>query len=206
MSDAIGRRDILKFFGVGGAALLADPVAGLLGSAKPAEAARLPFVPVRLPHPLPVYLGERSYLGTQVGAGVVLPASTGTRLTTFTLVDDIVVPPGYDRYVIARWGDRVFPDPDDYVGYNCDYTGFVPVAGRDGAVRNPSGDAGYLWINHEYVSYPASTLTPGIPTPPPATSAPSSASSATTGSSASPPRASRPGKCCPLPTAPPAAR
>jgi len=38
-----------------------------------------------------------------------------------------VVPPEYERYVIVK--DRVFPNKEDYFGYN-DYTGFVPIDGR----------------------------------------------------------------------------
>ncbi|RUR72936.1 hypothetical protein DSM107007_55780 [Nostoc sp. PCC 7120 = FACHB-418] len=56
---------------------------------------------------------------------------------------------------MLAWGDKVFPNPDEYVGYNCDYTGFVPV------VR--SADEGYLWVNHEYVSFPISGLAPETP-------------------------------------------
>jgi secreted PhoX family phosphatase len=54
-------------------------------------------------------------------------------------------PPEYDRYVLVGWGDRVFPNPDDYFGYNCDYTAFILFDGH-------REDAGYLWVNHEFVS------------------------------------------------------
>jgi secreted PhoX family phosphatase len=67
----------------------------------------------------------------------------------------VVVPPEYERYVIVRWGDRVFPDPADYFGYNNDYTGFVGLRG--------SNDDGYLWVNHEYVSFPMSKVAPEAP-------------------------------------------
>jgi secreted PhoX family phosphatase len=55
-------------------------------------------------------------------------------------VDDVVVPPEFERYVIVRWGDRVFPGQDDYVGYNHDYTAFIPLEGDHD---------GLLWVNHE---------------------------------------------------------
>ncbi|MGH8585334.1 MAG: alkaline phosphatase PhoX [Gammaproteobacteria bacterium] len=71
------------------------------------------------------------------------------------MIDDVVIPPEYQRYVIVHWGDRVFPHADDYVGYNADYTAFLPIRGRD--------DDGYLWVNHEYVSYPLSSIAPAIP-------------------------------------------
>jgi hypothetical protein len=71
-------------------------------------------------------------------------------LLDFTVIDDVVVPPEYERYVIVAWGDRVFPSKHDYVDYNHDHTGFVPAGG--------SGSAGALWVNHEYVSFPFSAL------------------------------------------------
>jgi len=52
-------------------------------------------------------------------------------------------------------GDRVFPNQEEYFGYNNDYTGFVPIDGT-----NPND--GYLWVNHEYVSYPISRLVPEV--------------------------------------------
>jgi secreted PhoX family phosphatase len=140
----------------------------LPGTASEALAHRdnhLLFTPVRLPHPLPVYQQHQSYLATGLGSGTLLPAKNDTKLETYTVIDDVVVPPEYERYVIVHWGDRVFPNLDDYVGYNADYTGFVPMSDHDDDDHDDdgrSGERGYLWVNHEYVSYPASTLAPGI--------------------------------------------
>jgi secreted PhoX family phosphatase len=85
----------------------------------------LSFTPVRLPHPLPIYKQQKSFLATGLEMGTLLPTSADTRLLSFTVIDDVVVPPEYERYVIVHWGDRVFPNRDDYVGYNADYTAFV---------------------------------------------------------------------------------
>ncbi|MUG99421.1 DUF839 domain-containing protein [Scytonema sp. UIC 10036] len=52
-------------------------------------------------------------------------------------------------------GDRVFPNQEEYFGYNSDYTGFIPIDSR-----NPND--GYLWNNHEYVSYPITATVPGF--------------------------------------------
>ena len=71
------------------------------------------------------------------------------------------MPPEYERYVIVHWGDRVFPHDDDYVGYNADYTGFVPIDDHDDDDHERGGEQGYVG-RQEYVSYPASTLAPGI--------------------------------------------
>lgn len=149
------RRQLLIFFGASaGAAVLAPALKDkLFGShLNVAEASQpLKFTPVRLPHPLPIYQQQASYLPTAIEQGMVLNPSTDTRLSQYNIIDDVVVPPEYERYVIVRWGDRVFPNQEEYFGYNCDYTGFVPVNG------NNSND-GYLWVNHESISYPFSAL------------------------------------------------
>lgn len=172
MSHSVRRREILKFFGATAAGVFVEPLLSdrLLGGALEAAAngKGLSFTPVRLPHPLPIYQTHQSFLATGLnGAGTVLPAANNTKLASYTVIDDIVVPPEYKRYVIVRWGDRVFPDHDDYVGYNCDYTGFVPFDDDDDHHRrghhpkHRRAEKGYLWVNHEYVSYPASRLSPG---------------------------------------------
>ncbi|HLP87965.1 MAG TPA: PhoX family phosphatase [Nostocaceae cyanobacterium] len=146
------RRELLKFFaGSAAAAVLADKF--LDGFNSTAQATTLTFTPVRLPHPLPVYQQVNSFLPIGIGQGEVLSASSDVKLASYNVIDDVVVPPEYERYVIVGWGDKVFPNQEEYVGYNCDYTGFVPI-GR-------SADEGYLWVNHEYVSFPFSGLAPG---------------------------------------------
>lgn len=92
---------------------------------------------MRLPHPLKIYKEEKSYLATGFNQGTVLNAATNIELAKYTVIDDVVVPPEYERYVIASWGDRVFPNKDEYFGYNNDYTGFVPQG---------SNNDGYLWV------------------------------------------------------------
>ncbi|HAJ60927.1 MAG TPA: hypothetical protein DCP31_18050 [Cyanobacteria bacterium UBA8543] len=154
------RRQLLIFFGAGAGAAVLGPTlgdknfGGALNAAPAAEP--LKFTPVRLPHPLPIYQNQKSYLPTGIGQGTILSQATDTRLGQYNVIDDVVVPPEYERYLIVSWGDRVFPNQQDYVGYNCDYTGFVPVNGQ-----NPND--GYLWINHEYISYPFSPLAPEAP-------------------------------------------
>lgn len=167
MSHIVSRRKILKFLGVTAVGLLVEPLVGGMGQGSIPQAwadddAQLSFTPVRLPHPLPIYQQHKSFLATGFGTGAVLPKSSDTKLASYTVIDDVIVPPEYKRYVIAHWGDRVFPNPHDYVGYNADYTGFVPIGERDDDLDEPGGDQGYLWVNHEYVSYPATTLAPGI--------------------------------------------
>jgi uncharacterized protein len=45
------------------------------------------------------------------------------------VLDDVVVAPEFERYLVVAWGDRVFHDPDQYVGYNADYTAFISQRG-----------------------------------------------------------------------------
>jgi secreted PhoX family phosphatase len=108
-----------------------------------------------------VYTAFNSFYATGLNqAGIALqPSPDGeiggsTGSEAFTVIDDVVVPPEYERYVILQWGDRPFPNREDYVGYNCDFNAFVPISGTDD---------GYLWVNHEYVSYPISKLAPETP-------------------------------------------
>ncbi|MEG4205503.1 PhoX family phosphatase [Microcoleus sp. Pol7_A1] len=158
----ITRRQLLIFFGSSAATTVLAPqltktLFGINSTSAEAVVRPLSFTPLRLPHPLPVYQELSSFIPTGLnGQGTVMAASQNTKLTSYSVVDDVVVPPEYERYVILRWGDRVFPDPADYFGYNNDYTGFVGLGG--------SIDDGYLWVNHEYVSFPMSTLAPEAPT------------------------------------------
>ncbi|MEG3957710.1 PhoX family phosphatase [Microcoleus sp. herbarium2] len=156
----ITRRQLLIFFGSSAATTVLAPglTQKLFRSNSSTAEAVVPtsFTPVRLPHPLPIYRELSSFMPTAPGGqGTVMAASQDTRLTSYSVVDDVVVPPEYERYVIVRWGDRVFPDPADYFGYNNDYTGFVGLGG--------SNDDGYLWVNHEYVSFPMSKVAPEAP-------------------------------------------
>ncbi|MBX9252631.1 PhoX family phosphatase [Desmonostoc muscorum CCALA 125] len=154
--STFSRRQILIFFaGSAGAAVLGDTILDGISSVAGANNTPLSFTPVRLPHPLPAYQQQKSFLPTGIGQGQVLNASASAKLNSYNVLDDVVVPPEYERYVIVSWGDRVFPNNDDYFGYNNDYTGFIPL-GR-------TNDAGYLWVNHEYVSFPFADLVPEAP-------------------------------------------
>jgi secreted PhoX family phosphatase len=173
----ITRRQLLSFFGATAAVAALGPTVDRLalgqGAAHADGGSFNRFTPVRLPHPLPIYQNERSFLATGIGSGTLLPPAADPKLASYTVIDDVIVPPEFERYVILRWGDRVFPDAHDYVGYNCDYTAFIAIddrnafgdrdffKGRNGH-DDDDPDKGYLWVNHEYVSYPASRLSPGI--------------------------------------------
>src|SRR5262245_5507289 len=157
--ERISRRQLMTFFGATAAAATLGPHLdrALAPHGGVAEAAWPgPFTPVRLPHPLPIYTTHKSYLAVPGGAGQILPAAADPSLATYAIVDDVVIPPEFERYVILRWGDRIFPDSDQYVGYNHDYTAWVPLRGR-------SDTECLLWVNHEYVSFPFSALAPEAP-------------------------------------------
>jgi secreted PhoX family phosphatase len=163
----LSRRQFLAFVGVTGGAAAADallapavlaadgPVGDFLGRGA---------TPVRLPHQLPIYVARESFLPTSGQVG-----DFGAPLAEYAVFDDVVVAPEFERYLVVAWGDRVFDDRDQYVGYNCDYTAFRQLRGR--------GD-GFLWVNHEYVSFPLSLGAPESPAtlqaadPQPATSFP----------------------------------
>jgi uncharacterized protein len=146
------RRQFLAFVGVTGSAAAADAL--LAPSVLAADGPVGDFLgrgatPVRLPHQLPIYLARDSFLPTSGQVG-----DFGAPLAEYRVFDDVVVAPEFERYLVVAWGDRVFDDRDQYVGYNCDYTAFRKLRG--------SGD-GFLWVNHEYVSFPLSLGAPETP-------------------------------------------
>ncbi|MCL2933576.1 MAG: DUF839 domain-containing protein, partial [Trichodesmium sp. MAG_R03] len=152
------RRKLLVFFGCSVAATaLSTKIGNLLGSNSEvahATTGGLSFTPLKLAHPLEAYEQYSSFVPLGIGGqGVTRGAGVDVALQSYEYFDDVIVPPEYKRYVIVSWGDRVFPDPEEYFGYNADYVSFIPVNG------NP--DDGYLWNNHEYVSYPMSPLLAG---------------------------------------------
>ncbi|MBW4572796.1 MAG: DUF839 domain-containing protein [Tolypothrix carrinoi HA7290-LM1] len=59
--------------------------------------------------------------------------------STHEVVDDLVLPQGFQYQVIAAWGDKV---GDSRFGYNNDYLSFVPT----------TENQGYLSVNFEYIS------------------------------------------------------
>ncbi len=151
----ITRRQLLTFLvATAAVATAGPPLERLLAGGSIAEAAWPGnFTPVRMPHPLPIYTQRSSYLATGIDQGLSLPATADPALSDYTVIDDLVVPPEFERYVIVRWGERIFPDANHYVGYNSDFTAFFP--GKNGE--------GLLWVNHEYVSFPFSFLAPATP-------------------------------------------
>ncbi|ERT07483.1 hypothetical protein M595_2565 [Lyngbya aestuarii BL J] len=157
------RRQFLVFFGSSAAAATLTPkiesgLFGTNGSIAQAQASSS-FTPVKLPHPLNAYTQMASAVPTG-GNGSTTPTGMGMlspgqdlNLSAYEVFDDVVVPPEFERYVIISWGDRVFPDSNDYFGYNNDYTSFIPTSS--------DFSEGFLWVNHEYVSYPISPVAPG---------------------------------------------
>ncbi|MBE9050891.1 DUF839 domain-containing protein [Nostocales cyanobacterium LEGE 11386] len=68
-----------------------------------------------------------------------LPEQQQAEYSTYEVVDDLVLPAGFQYQVIAAWGDQV---GDARFGYNNDYLSFVPTAENNG----------YLSVNFEYIS------------------------------------------------------
>jgi hypothetical protein len=60
-------------------------------------------------------------------------------LSTYAVVDDLVLPEGFTYDIIGLWGDKV---GDSRFGYNNDYLSFVPTSDTEG----------WLSINFEYVN------------------------------------------------------
>ncbi len=143
-----GRRAFLRYVGYGVGAIAASGVMGPLmrnrliaevpQAANPAagkawaDALGTPsWKPVSYPLPIP---GDDGSAETDAD-----------RLASYEVKDDLVLPEGFRRDVVAQWGDRFDTGDGEFVfGYNADYTGLVPIAG--------TSDEFYLLVNHEYVS------------------------------------------------------
>ncbi|HEX6257076.1 MAG TPA: PhoX family phosphatase [Euzebyales bacterium] len=77
-----------------------------------------------------------------------------------SMVDDVIVPDGYEYGVLLRWGDPVLPDAPAWdfnnqspeaqagqFGYNCDFVAFMPLPSR-----SSNSGRGLVWVNHEYTN------------------------------------------------------
>lgn len=58
--------------------------------------------------------------------------------SSYEVVDDLLLPPGFTYQVVAAWGDKV---GDSRFGYNNDYISFIEIENQ-----------GYLTVNFEYIS------------------------------------------------------
>ncbi|WP_017296782.1 PhoX family protein [Nodosilinea nodulosa] len=125
---SLNRRQFLLFFGAaaGTAALGSFPTASSGGLGQPALASTgLAFKPVNLPLPLKT-------MGLSADQQMA-------EFSSFTVVDDLVLPEGYVYDVVAAWGDSV---GDGHFGYNNDYLSYVETAPGQG----------FLSVNFEYIS------------------------------------------------------
>lgn len=66
--------------------------------------------------------------------------------------DQLILPPGFRYEVVCAWGDALGskdkPDgKDELFGFNCDFTCYFPIDGREGKA---SSTEGLLFVNHEY--------------------------------------------------------
>lgn len=69
----------------------------------------------------------------------IQPEQQKINYATAEIVDDVVLPNGYQYQIIGAWGDKL---GDSRFGYNNDYLSFVPINDKEG----------YLTINFEYIS------------------------------------------------------
>jgi hypothetical protein len=127
---SLNRRQFLVFFGAtAGTAALGSFSNGQQGDlalqTPPAGAKTLAFQPVKAPMPYPT-------LGMAADQQMA-------EFSSFTVVDDLVLPEGYTYDVIGAWGDTL---GDSRFGYNNDYLSYVETTPGEG----------FLSINFEYIS------------------------------------------------------
>ncbi|MBD2068771.1 DUF839 domain-containing protein [Leptolyngbya sp. FACHB-671] len=130
----VKRRHFLMFLGASAGSIALAPVAQIgqkfsmpfqTGAAQASTPNGLSFIPVKGPMPL-----ETSSIDV---------ANQVAEYSSYTVIDDVVLPDGFTYDVIAAWGD---PVGDSHFGYNNDYLSFVETGEGEG----------YLTVNHEYVS------------------------------------------------------
>ncbi|MCG6135086.1 MAG: DUF839 domain-containing protein [Nostoc sp. LLA-1] len=121
---SITRRDFLLLIGGSTSALA---LSYLTGCDQKITNAELPFSFQSIKGPIPL-----------ATAGLT-PEQQQAEYSTYEVVDDLVLPKGFQYQVIAAWGDAV---GDSRFGYNNDYLSFLPTAENEG----------YLSVNFEYVS------------------------------------------------------
>ncbi|NJM68747.1 MAG: DUF839 domain-containing protein [Scytonema sp. RU_4_4] len=127
---SITRRDFLLLLGSSASAVALHSLAGCekkiaVQSTNPEVKAAFAFQPIKGPIPLETVRLQ--------------PEQQKEQYNTYEVLDDLVLPQGYQYQVIAAWGDKV---GDSRFGYNNDYLSFVPT----------SENEGYLSINFEYIS------------------------------------------------------
>ena len=127
---SIKRRDFLLLMGGSAGAVALGSLSGCdrkvtMEPNTPQNKALSVFQPVKGPLPLE-------------NAGFT-PEQQKEAYRNYEVVDDLVLPNGFEYQVIAAWGDKV---GDSRFGYNNDYLSFVPVGENEG----------YLSVNFEYIS------------------------------------------------------
>ncbi|MGB3756582.1 MAG: alkaline phosphatase PhoX [Rivularia sp. (in: cyanobacteria)] len=127
---SIKRRDFLLLMGGSAGAVALSSLSGCdrkvtMQPNTPQNKALSVFQPVKGPLPLQ-------------NAGFT-PEQQKEAYRNYEVVDDLVLPNGFEYQVIAAWGDKV---GDSRFGYNNDYLSFVPMGENEG----------YLSVNFEYIS------------------------------------------------------
>ncbi|MEO1373411.1 MAG: alkaline phosphatase PhoX [Cyanobacteria bacterium J06635_10] len=127
---SIKRRDFLLLMGGSAGAIALNSLSGCerkpsVQPNTPQKGALSEFKPVKGPIPLQT-------------AGFT-PEQQQEAYRNYEVVDDLVLPDGFNYQVIAAWGDKV---GDSRFGYNNDYLSFVATGENEG----------YLSVNFEYIS------------------------------------------------------
>ena len=91
------------------------------------------------------------------------PASPGFKAVPISTADTVVVPEGYETYVLYAWGDPISAGPafkqdasntaaeqEQQAGMHHDAIHFFPMVTGSGAAMALSSEHGLLVINHEY--------------------------------------------------------
>ncbi|MBF1988879.1 PhoX family protein [Fischerella thermalis] len=121
---SITRRDFLLLMGGSAGAVALNSLGGC-NVKLPSQKSEFTFQPIKGPIPL-LTDGFK-------------PEQQKEQYRSYEVVDDLVLPEGYQYQIIAAWGDKV---GDSRFGYNNDYLSFISIGENEGL----------LSVNFEYIS------------------------------------------------------
>jgi secreted PhoX family phosphatase len=121
---SITRRDFLLLMGGSAGAVALNSLGGC-NAKLPLQKVEFTFQPIKGPIPLVTDSFK--------------PEQQKEQYSAYEVVDDLVLPEGYQYQIIAAWGDKV---GDSRFGYNNDYLSFISTGENQG----------FLSVNFEYIS------------------------------------------------------
>ncbi len=144
--ERVTRRSFLEFIGYGvGGITAAQLLAGCSSNGIPLTSGQLPSGKWVTDSGFPTW--STVDYPAMLRSDLLGSLSRKQSLESYETNDDLTLPEGWEYQPIIAWGDRLGSDSNQElfrVGYNCDYTGLLPIPDRPNEY--------WLFVNFEYVS------------------------------------------------------